>query len=475
MTAPIILPNYGEQIGESFARIGKSLGEIIHPHAGEQDAFRRAVAANPKLLQNIRDLVVEQPPEEIFAAIKRFVPQDLIDVITNMNPSPEATIKAAGRRAITQASPEGLAALGLGSVMGMAPTAAARELAVAPKIGEAAGLTPEQVGPTAAERGAYADVAGQPPEEAGVGLLKGKAVQAAGEFWNSLSPENKAKLGAYSSLPAIMADDHFTQQLALQREIFEARKGDRVSELMLRLKEQNIIWWQQNTGVGTTEGWREFFSPDGSKRLDKLKSGAVTDITNEDQQLLDIDRAFKAAPAEKRALDLNRTDAGVTKLITAIGKTTDESVRAGLISALNQQFINRARLTDSPPIHAAWAPSKMARDVKKKPESMGGYLLGQALGHFKKLRFYDDQNNEVSADLIEAIGTVGSAVSNATRPPAAPSAPGSPGGTAPSGSKSREQRWNELRAQMFPSVQAGQLSPAQIQAVTSRVNAEFAQ
>jgi len=202
-----------------------------------------------------------------------------------------------------------------------------------------------------------------------------------------------------------MADEHFMKQLALQEEMFRARNRDRISDMMARLHEQNIIWWQQTTGRGTTDGWELFFSDQGRKRLEALSGEdprrPVTSLNAQDRELLDIQRAFQEAPAEKRALDLNRVDSGIGRLNAAIDKETDASVRAGLIVAMNQQLMNRARITGATPIHAAWAPSESARQHAGEKGLAGD--VASILGYFKKLRYFDDKNNEVSPETIDAL------------------------------------------------------------------------
>ena len=475
MTAPIVLPDYGAQLAEALARLGRGVRDIAAPHAEERIAFRKAAAANPAILQNLRDLAEIQGYTPTFEALKNLVPQDLLDVITSLEPSPEARIRKAGARAVEQAEPETLTALGMADILKLPPAEAARQLALAPAIPRVAELPPGEVGPTAAERGAARFVGGEFPEEAAAGVVQGDLVKLAGQHISALSPERKAELGAYQALPTLMADEHFMKQLALQERMFEARNRDRISDMMTRLAEQNIIWWQQNTGIGTTDGWREFFSEKGRKRLEALSGEdprkPVSSLTAQDRELLEIQRAFQAAPAEKRALDLSRVDTAIGRLRVAIDKERSTSTRAGFIVALNQQLLNKARITGAAPMHAAWAPA----EVPTALEPVMGGLIRQTT---RKLRFYDDKNNEVSPESIEALSVVepqstrgapsGGEGTPFAPPPRVPSAQPGPTRVTP------QARWNQLRAEMFPNVPPGRLTADQIRAVTARVNAELA-
>src|SRR6266576_943967 len=493
MTGPIVLPNYGEQLAEAFKNIGGGLAEIIAPNAPERHAFRKAVADNPEILQNLADLAYINGPESVFnKSNAKFIPQDIFDTIHSLKPSPEAVIRRAGAGAINTASPGQLTALGLGSAMHLPPLEAARQLALSPVVPVVAGQAPGDVGTTTAERGAYQTLTGEQPQEGAAGVVQGSLIQLAGKYINSLTPERRAQLGAYQAVPTLIADEHFMKQLALQEEIWRARDRDRISDMMARLHEQNIIWWQQNTGVGTTDGWDNFFSDKGRRRLEQLSGQdpkhPVTSLTADDRELIEIQRAFQAAPAEKRALDLNRADAGIRQLRTAIEKETDSSVRAGFIAALNSQLLNKARISGTEPIHAAWASSEAARAMAEgggAPPGMEGLYqgFGAVLSRFRKLRFYNAKNEEVSADAIEAFSNVEAPTNTRGIPGAGAgsSTPGQPGAAgasapplappAPPQTKTKAQRWDELRAQMFPNVRT--LTRGQVDSVTARVNAEM--
>src|SRR5882762_10710586 len=134
MTGPIILPNYGEQLAEAFKNLGGGLAQIINPHGKQKEAFRQAVAQNPKILQDLRDMAEIQGPASVFNDNNaKYIPQDIFDVISSMDASPEAQMRKAGKHAVENMTGEQLTALGLGSVSGMSPIQAATNLAVAPE------------------------------------------------------------------------------------------------------------------------------------------------------------------------------------------------------------------------------------------------------------------------------------------------------------------------------------------------------
>lgn len=355
------IPGPEATLGPALAELVKGIGTAVNPNAEFRKKFEQALATNPSMVQQLADLEFKSPGS-VTEAFKDYISPQTRDAILGAKPS----VRAQGEAAVGGAIPS------------------------------VSGLTADQLpaAPTLAQIGATRELTGVRPEELGQEGAAGTMRRAAMEYVGSLSPADRARLGAYATFPTIMNDEHFAQQLKLQRDIFESRHADRINEWRLQKRTANAAWWQQKTGVGTIDTWDSYFyEPTAQARLEKLQGGQITSPTREDMQLLQVDEAAKAAPAEWRLLNLNRTRLGIQQAYKGIKDSETDSERLAKIADLNQLLSERAKF-GGPQVHAEWAPSEESKTLAKGKEPLGS-ALGAVLSRYKKLRFFDAAGNEI--------------------------------------------------------------------------------
>lgn len=415
------IPGAEATLGPALAQLTQAAGQLIDPNFEFRRRFTQALATNPQLLQELADVEFASG-----GAVSRNLGKLL---------SPEAFAAITGTRPSAKAVAERSLAEALPSVTGVPVS----EL-------------PEE--PTLAQIGAIRATTGARPGELEQEGAESRLRRLALGYIGSLTPERQQQLGTFVTFPQIMADEHFLAQLDFQERMFRLRNVDRINDSIIRMREANAIWWQQHTGVGTAEDWSDYFSGRAAKRLEKLKGGETAEFSPADARLLELDEAFQQAPAERRALILNRIDLGLTRGIESVQEARSDSERAARLAGLNQLLQERARM-GAPRLQAKWAPPKAAETP----------VVGALLRPFKALRFFDEEGNEVDPSAATAPIELPQARTRAAAP-APTTAP------VPAPTRTREQLWDEFRRQMFPNVPAGQLTPQQVQAIIARVNAE---
>lgn len=322
MTIPY-LPGPEATVGPAVASLIQSVGQIADPNFEFRRTFERALASNPGLLQQLADLEFTSGGELSKNLGSLFSPQALA-AVTGARPSVRAQTEK-----------------GVGEVL--------------PQL---QGLTAEELpqDPTLLQQAGVRALTGTTPGALQQETLEGRLRRVAGNYLATLSPERLSQIGAYASIPAIMQDEHFIKSLELQERLYKLRQQDRISEWYERLQEQSAIWWQHNTGIGTSADWALYFSPEGRKRLERIKTGgAGVTLTADDERLQAVDEYYRTqAPAERKTLDLNRVGTGITQSMQAVLKADNDALRSGMISVLNQQLANFAQLSQLPLIEAKW-------------------------------------------------------------------------------------------------------------------------
>lgn len=354
----VTLPDWGAQLGHALAQLGSGAANIANPHHEFQEKFREAITADSSIMQRLADLTLTNgflPP-----GIARLIPRDLQDAIFSMEASPEAHKRKAAVDAIGNFTSAERVAFSRGEALGMAPSVAATELAVAHEIPRVAQQAPGTVPTTLAELGAQRRVGGGSPGAVAADILTAKLSQPA-QDWLAKIKQYDAEHG--TDYYQRTAAEHFS---LLDEEQNRLSMADRI--LLLNMHQQDRIEtiqiheadsrYNQSGSLGSPELWRALlYDPKTQRRVEEIRSTGAK--TAEDRDLLRMENYRRSSgERQERASYINSVvtrDMLFDKINGNPAKKIlpdDDTRRPGNLAALNAELI-----FEHTPFEAYWGTS----------------------------------------------------------------------------------------------------------------------
>lgn len=278
----IVLPNFGEQLGKDIAGLGEGLAHIIDPMIDFHTKFRSAIAENPEILQKLTDYAYLNKGD--LGPAGKYIPKDVRESVVKATPSIEARQHRGLTEAFDSIDPEDRQLFLRARAMGVSPI----ELTADPIKVKGIKAAMEKH-PQLAEFAGIETLTGKGPGAVSEDELVAEMAPAAREFWAKLSPDEKQMTAAAKN--GLLGDIHFQESLQYRKE----RSQERVDHY--QDSEANSRF-NISGGIGSPDGWKKLlYDPRTKARLEKLKSGQGGPLTDDDMELLQMDRAKKEMSA----------------------------------------------------------------------------------------------------------------------------------------------------------------------------------
>lgn len=384
-----VLPESFFGTGGKLAGVGRGLSSIFQPNKEFQAAFRRLVASNPQLVQELA--AAERQSPGLLESLR--IGGRERAVISAAPKSFQEILNESAKIGFETMSPEDLQRFATARALGTMPTVLAREKVLAPAVGKVGEEKPELVA-----AGAEALISGQTRGQRAQEDLDLVLFGNANAYLATLPVSEAQKGSAREKIPGLFAEEDFLMRLSLQMGLANANSARDFQEQLNRLREADAQWWVRQTSVGTSEQWNQF-----------LHNPEV----RTDPKFADINKAFVAVGVERKVAEFTATSREITAMLDRllgrgnIPEAPDET-KPLIAQQLNQAFARQNAL-GAPLFRAVLGPS--------------GFLAGAARvalpkgmeGRFKKIRFLDEQGNEVDEQTIMLMTST--PMVNIARPP----------------------------------------------------------
>ena len=341
-----MLPDWGKDLGESLAGLGKGVSHIIDPLVDFHTKFAEQYAANPEMGDNLAGHAFVN--EGDLGAAEKFIPKKILADIKSKaakgNVPPEFMKIKAGidvgrmeRDPQGNISPEQIAKL---KPYGGFTNQEWYDLGRAKIAGESIGATSEGLA--------------QAPMAKLLGSIKTEEARNILAYRAGLTPAQKQTMDAFKYDELL----RFNMRVQADNDMMNARDAAEFRRQSALADERMGYWETEHNGGGDPTDWVTWMH--NSKLRDKVKQDIASgQMDEEDNKFAEINRLYQARDSRINSLEQTRLNTLINSTSDRISgnsqkkiKPADESMRGELLTRLNVDLAHYAASSNTDPVQA---------------------------------------------------------------------------------------------------------------------------